>query len=67
MKNAIGYFEEEGTAYQLATTLMWALPVTAFALAIVDIVTVMAYKNFLDPWRIITKSNLETQDRTTKL
>merc|ERR1711974_161142 len=43
-------FPEEDHAYWLVTTLMWALPLTIFLAAIVDIGFVYIYMKKAHPW-----------------
>ena len=50
---SIGVFEEESNAYDLVTTLSWALPLTVILSSGVDGVLAYLYMRYYHPWKEI--------------
>ena len=50
IQGAIGAYPEENYAYWLVTTLLWALPLTIFLAALVDLALVLIFMNKAHPW-----------------
>ena len=65
---AIGTFPEEDDAYWLVTTFSWALPLTIFIAALVDVGFVFVYMYKAHPWIdiFIDKEEKEREKLTKK-
>ena len=50
---AIGVFDEEEHAYQLATEFSWILPMVVLCGGLVDIPLIVLYMKFAHPWKDI--------------
>ena len=50
---AIGVFDEEEHAYQLATEFSWILPTVVLCGGLVDILLIVLYMKFAHPWKDI--------------
>ena len=50
---AIGVFDEEEHAYQLATEFSWILPTVVLCGGLVDILLIVFYMKFAHPWKDI--------------
>ena len=47
----IGAFEEEKMAFDLMSRLIWQLPLFMAITALLDLILVVVYMNWLHPWR----------------
>ena len=51
MVSTIGAFEEEQKAFELMSRLIWQLPFFMVVTALLDLLLVLVYMNWLHPWR----------------
>ena len=49
--STIGAFEEEQKAFDLMSRLIWELPLFMAVAALIDLLLVLVYMNWLHPWR----------------
>ena len=49
--STIGSFEEEQKAFDLMSRLVWQLPLFMAVAALIDLLLVLVYMNWLHPWR----------------
>ena len=54
---AIGVFDEEEHAYQLATEFSWILPTVVLCGGLLDILLIVLYMKFAHPWKDILSND----------
>ena len=54
---AIGAFQQEKEAYELATLVQWTFPTIVIIATLVDFLLVRVYNHWVHPWREIVEEN----------